>query len=99
MALDPEERQLRSMGSNAGHCISAAITDSALVERTADRVFAPDQLSGWGIRTLSSDHPRYIPYSYHLGSIWPVEHGTFAVGLMRYGQHDRVEQIARAQFQ
>jgi glycogen debranching enzyme len=54
--------------------------------------------SGWGIRTLSSDHPRYNPYSYHLGSIWPVEHGTFALGFWRYGLHDRVQQIARAQF-
>ncbi|HYI11808.1 MAG TPA: glycogen debranching N-terminal domain-containing protein [Thermoanaerobaculia bacterium] len=99
MALDPEKRQVRSIGSNAGHCIAAAITDAALVERTADRLFAPDLFSGWGIRTLSSDHPRYNPYSYHLGSIWPVEHGTFAVGLMRYGLQERVEQLARAQFE
>src|SRR6185295_530295 len=54
--------------------------------------------SGWGIRTLSSDHPRYNPYSYHLGSVWPVEHGTFALGFMRYGLYDRLHQLARAQF-
>jgi glycogen debranching enzyme len=41
--------------------------------------------SGWGIRTLSSEHPAYNPYSYHRGSIWPVEHGAFAIGFMRYG--------------
>jgi hypothetical protein len=71
-------------------------SDAALVERTADRLFAPDLFSGWGIRTLSSDHPRYNPYSYQLGSIWPVEHGTFALGFWRYGLHDRVQQIARS---
>ncbi|MFP5245681.1 MAG: amylo-alpha-1,6-glucosidase, partial [Thermoanaerobaculia bacterium] len=99
MALDSQKRQVRSIGSNAGHCIASAITDASLVTRTADRLFADDLFSGWGIRTLSSDHPRYNPYSYHLGSIWPVEHGTFAIGFWRYGLHDRVEQIARAQFE
>ena len=98
MGLDAQKRPIRSIGSNAGHCLATAIVDASLVERTADRLFSPDLFSGWGIRTLSSDHPRYNPYSYHLGSIWPVEHGTFALGFMRYGLHDRVEQIARAQF-
>ena len=59
----------------------------------------PSFFSGWGIRTLSSDHPRFNPYSYHRGSVWPVEHGTFALGFMRYGLHDRAQQIARAQFE
>ena len=98
MALDAGKRPVRSIGSNAGHCLAAAITDASLVRRVVDRLFAPDLFSGWGIRTLSSDHPRYNPYSYHLGSIWPVEQGTFAIGFMRYGLFDRVQQIARAQF-
>ena len=99
LALDSQKQQVRSIASNAGHCIAAAIADASLVERTADRLFAEDMFSGWGIRTLSASHPSYNPYSYHLGSIWPVEHGTFALGFMRYGLHDRVEQIARAQFE
>ena len=99
LALDARKQPVRSIASNAGHCIATAITDASLVERTAERLFAPDLFSGWGIRTLSSDHPRYNPYSYHLGSIWPVEHGTFAMGFWRYGLHDRAEQIARAQFE
>jgi len=99
MALDAQKNPVRSIGSNAGHCLAAAIADASLVRDVADRLFAPDLFSGWGIRTLSSDHPRYNPYSYHLGSIWPVEHGTFAIGFWRYGLHDRVEQIAHAQFE
>ena len=99
MALDSAKRQVTSIGSNAGHCVACAIADSSVVSRVVDRLFAPDLFSGWGIRTLSDQHPRYNPYSYHLGSIWPVEHGTFAVGFMRYGLYDRVEQIAKAQFE
>jgi glycogen debranching enzyme len=99
LALDAQKRPVRSITSNTGHCVATAITDGSLAERTVDRLFAPDLFSGWGIRTLSSDHPRYNPYSYHLGSIWPVEHGTFALGLWRYGLHHRVQQLARAQFE
>jgi glycogen debranching enzyme len=99
LALDAQKRQVRSIASNAGHCIAAGIAEASIVERLADRLFAPDLFSGWGIRTLSSDHPRYNPYSYHLGSIWPVEHGTFALGFWRYGLHERVQQLARAQFE
>ena len=99
LAVDEEGRQVTSITSNAGHCIATAIAADEHVPLVAERLFQPDMFSGWGIRTLSSDHPSYNPYSYHLGSIWPVEHGTFALGFMRYGLHDRVQQIARAQFE
>jgi glycogen debranching enzyme len=99
MALDSKKRQVTSIGSNAGHCVAAAIVESSVVTRVVDRLFEPDLFSGWGIRTLSDQHPRYNPYSYHLGSIWPVEHGTFALGFMRYGLFDRAQQIAKAQFE
>jgi glycogen debranching enzyme len=99
MALDADRRQVRSIGSNALHCVATGIADEALVTRTLDRLFAPDMFSGWGVRTLSSDHPAYNPYSYHRGTVWPVEHGPFAVGAYRYGAHERVEQVCRAQFE
>ena len=99
LAIDANGKQVRSITSNPGHCIATAIAADEHVPRVAERLFADDLFSGWGIRTLSSRHPSYNPYSYHLGSIWPVEHGTFALGLMRYGLHDRVQQLARAQFE
>lgn len=99
MALDSGKQQVTSIGSNAAHCVAAAIAESSVVPRVVDRLFAPDLFSGWGIRTLSDQHPRYNPWSYHLGSIWPVEHGTFALGFMRYGLFDRVHEVARAQFE
>ena len=99
MALDPDRRQVRSIGSNALHCIATGICDKALVRRTLDRLFAEDMFTGWGVRTLSSRHPAYNPYAYHRGTVWPVEHGPFAVGAYRYGFHDDVERICRAQFE
>ena len=99
MGLDASGRQITSIGSNAGHCLATGIVDKAHVQRIADRMLAPDLFSGWGVRTLSSEHPAFNPYSYHLGSVWPVEQATFALGFMRYGLHEHVEKICRAQFE
>lgn len=99
MGLDSEKRQIRAIGSNAGHCLATGIVEEQLVRRTADRMFEDDMFSGWGIRTLSNLNPAFNPYSYHRGSVWPVEHGSFAVGFMRYGLHEHVERICRAQFE
>lgn len=99
MALDSKKRPITSIGSNAGHCIASGIVDHALVRRTADRLMADDMFSGWGVRTLSSRHPAYNPYSYHRGSVWPAEQGTFVLGFMRYGLHGHVERLARGMFE
>jgi glycogen debranching enzyme len=79
--------------------VAAGILDHHLVPRAVERLFAADLFSGWGIRTLSDRHPAYNPYSYHRGSIWPVEHGSFAIGLMRYGLHAEMDRLCRAQFE
>jgi glycogen debranching enzyme len=99
LGLDSQKRQIKSITSNPGHCLATAIVDEALVPRTALRFIADDLFSGWGVRTLSSEHPAYNPYSYHRGSVWPVEHGTFAIAFARYGYHRVVELIAQAQFE
>ncbi len=99
LGLDARKRQIRSITSNPGHCLATGIVDEALTLRTADRLLADDLFSSWGVRTLSARHPAYNPYSYHRGSVWPVEQGTFALGFMRYGLHAGVERICRAQFE
>jgi len=56
---------------------------------------APDMNSGWGIRTLSSLHPAYNPYSYQCGSVWPHDNSLIALGFKRYGFAREVGRIAR----
>jgi glycogen debranching enzyme len=56
----------------------------------------PDMWSGWGIRTLSAEHPAYNPFSYQNGSVWPHDNGFIAVGFKRYGFTSQAAQIARA---
>ena len=99
LGLDANGRQIRSATSNPGHCIATGIVDQALVAKTADRLMLDDLFSGWGVRTLSAWHPAYNPYSYHRGSVWPVEQATFVLGFVRYGLHAHAERLARALFE
>ena len=99
MALDPAKRPVRSIGSNAGHALAAGLVPVDLARRVADRLMASDLFSGWGIRTLSSDHPSYNSLAYHLGTVWPVENATFALGFKRYGLDAHVERLVTAMFE
>lgn len=98
LALDPEKRQVRTIASNAGHALGAGMVPKEKARRVADRLMAPDLFSGWGVRTLSADHPSYNPLGYHLGTVWPVENATFALGFKRYGLDDHVERLVTGMF-
>ena len=54
--------------------------------------------SGFGVRTLSSDHVSYNPFSYQVGSVWPHDNAIIANGCSRYGHDDAASRIARALF-
>jgi glycogen debranching enzyme len=96
MALDPNKRQVRSIGSNPVHALAADIVPAAFAPLVAERLMEPDLFSGWGIRTLSDQHPSFNPWAYHLGTVWPVENATFALGLKRYGLDGHVDRLVRA---
>jgi glycogen debranching enzyme len=98
LALDPDKRQVRALTSNVGHCLACGIIDSGHLPRVVGRMFAPDLFSGWGIRTLSSQHAFYNPLSYHRGTVWAVEQATIVFGLRRFGFDARALDLAQAQF-
>ena len=54
----------------------------------------PDMWSGWGIRTLSAEHPCFNPHSYQNGSVWPHDNGIIALGFKRYGYAAEAARIA-----
>ena len=49
------------------------------------RLMRKDMSSGWGIRTLSADHPSFNPYDYQKGAVWPHDNALIALGMRRYG--------------
>ena len=54
-----------------------------------------DMWSGWGIRTLSADHPAFNPYNYQTGAVWPHDNSLIALGMRRYGFAAEAAAVAR----
>ncbi|HKV29480.1 MAG TPA: glycogen debranching N-terminal domain-containing protein [Candidatus Dormibacteraeota bacterium] len=98
LGLDKEKRPMETVASNAGHCLSSGIVPPDRAERVVNRLMADDMWSGWGIRTLSSKHPGYNPYSYHCGSVWPHDNATIAGGFRRAGRHTEAQRVAEGIF-
>jgi glycogen debranching enzyme len=99
MAIGRNRDLVRSIGSDPGHCLLSGIVDKSRVKRVASRMLQDDLFSGWGIRTLSSRHCAYNPFSYHRGSVWPVENAAFVLAFSRYGLHGEMHQLAKAIFE
>ncbi|MFC0406778.1 amylo-alpha-1,6-glucosidase [Roseomonas elaeocarpi] len=98
IALDGAGQQVRSIASDPGSCLAYGIVDENKAAAVADRLLAPDMFSGWGIRTLSSEHPAFNPFAYHLGTVWPAPNAIAAFGLRRYGFDDHAHRVVRALF-
>jgi glycogen debranching enzyme len=90
LALDPAGERVATIASNVGHALASGIVPPDHAAAVADRLLAADLFSGWGVRTLSTDHPSFNPFAYHLGSVWPVENATIALGFKRYGLDDHL---------
>lgn len=93
--LDGDKRAVLTVASNPGHLLWSGIVPTDRAARVVARLMAPDMWSGWGIRTLSSDHPAFNPFSYQNGSVWPHDNGLVAVGMKYYGFHEEATQVAR----
>ena len=93
--LDARKQPIRSVVSNAGHCLWSGIADDERAARVVRRLMQEDMWSGWGIRTLSARHPAYNPHSYHRGSVWPHDNGIIAAGFKRYGFAEEAGRLAR----
>ena len=95
LALDGAKRPVRSVASNPGHLLQSGIVPPERAGRVVERLLRGDMWSGWGIRTLSSDHVAYNPFSYHTGSVWPHDNAMIAGGFRRYGYDREAATVAR----
>jgi glycogen debranching enzyme len=84
LALENGGQPLEVVASNAGHALWGGIADLEKARRTADRLMQGDMFSGWGVRTLSTEHPAFNPVGYHLGTVWPHDNALIAAGCRRY---------------
>lgn len=98
MGLDKDGRKMEVVTTNPGHCLETGIMEQKYADIIADRFFAEDMFTGWGIRTLSNEMPLYNPMSYHNGSIWPHDNSLIAYGLSKIGRIDLAVKITTAMF-
>lgn len=96
MGIDRYGEPIRSVASDPGHCLLSGIVDDNRVKQVANRMMRDDLFSGWGIRTLSSEHPAYNPFAYHRGTVWPVTNAGFVLAFSRYGLHGEMHRLAKA---
>lgn len=94
-ALDGDKKKVLSIASNPGHCLWSGIVPPERAPKVVQRLMSPDMWSGWGIRTLSSEHPAFNPYNYQTGSVWPHDNAIIALGFKRYGFGAETARIAR----
>jgi len=92
--LDGDKKKVLTIASNAGHCLWSGIVPAERAKRVVERLIAPDMWTGWGIRTLSADHPAFNPYNYQTGSVWPHDNAIIAMGFKRYGFHKEAARVA-----
>jgi glycogen debranching enzyme len=80
-----------------GHCLATEIVDEEKIPLVVKALMSEELFSGWGIRTLSNKNPGYDPYSYHRGSVWPVENAIIADGFSMHGYCEEANHIMTAQ--
>ncbi len=95
LALDPDKQLVRTIAADPGQCLVYGIIDDDKAEAVAARLMMPDLFSGWGVRTLSTRHPTFNPFAYHLGSVWPASNGMIGFGLKRYGFNSQLHRWPR----
>jgi glycogen debranching enzyme len=94
-ALDGDKKKVLSVASNVGQCLWSGIIAPERAAAVVKRLMQKDMWSGWGIRTLSSNHPSFNPYNYQTGAVWPHDNSLIALGMRRYGFDAEAAAVAR----
>jgi glycogen debranching enzyme len=93
MAVEAGDRVVEGAGSQLGWLLWADALDDDAREAAAERLCRPDILTGYGLRTLSSDSPVFEPHAYHRGTIWPFDSWLGWGGLRAAGRAEEAERV------
>jgi glycogen debranching enzyme len=93
MAVDAGDRPVGGAGSQLGWLLWADALEPDARDAAAERLCAPDVLTDFGLRTLSSDAPQFDPHAYHRGSIWPFDSWLGWGGLRAAGRVAEAERV------
>ena len=93
MAIEAGDRPVRGAGSQLGWLLWADALTGDAREAAAERLCRPDILTGFGLRTLSSDSHVFDPHAYHRGSVWPFDSWLGWGGLRAAGREAEAERV------
>jgi glycogen debranching enzyme len=99
IALDGHGALCRVLASNAGHLLAFGLPTRERGETVARKLESTLFHTGWGLRTLAANQPRFNPMSYHNGSVWPHDTALCARGLARYGDKQASVRLLQALFE
>jgi glycogen debranching enzyme len=95
MAIEAGDRPVHGAGSQLGWLLWADALEPGARDAAAERLCAPDILTDFGLRTLSSDSPVFEPHAYHRGSVWPFDSWLGWGGLRAAGRIAEAERVRR----
>jgi glycogen debranching enzyme len=93
MAVEAGDRPVPGAGSQLGWLLWADALEPQAREAAAERLCRPDILTGFGLRTLSSESPVFAPHAYHRGSVWPFDSWLGWGGLRAAGRAEAAERV------
>ena len=93
MAVEPDGRPVLGAGSQLGWLLWADALEPAARDAAAERLCAPDVLTDYGLRTLSSEAATFEPHAYHRGAVWPFDSWLGWGGLRRAGRTAEAERV------
>jgi glycogen debranching enzyme len=93
IALEAGDRPVRGAGSQLGWLLWADALEPAARDAVAARLTRPDVLTGFGLRTLSTESPVFDPAAYHRGSVWPFDSWLGWGGLRSAGRTQEAERV------
>jgi glycogen debranching enzyme len=93
MAVDGANERVAGAGSQLGWLLWADALPPELRAEHAARLAAPDILTGYGLRTLSSTQPQFAPEAYHRGAVWPFDSWLGWGGLRAAGFEAEAERV------
>ncbi len=95
IALDRDKQPVTGVSSNIGHLLGTGLLTREDEDAVVRRLMAPDMLTTFGVRTLSSTHHAFHPLSYHCGSIWAHDNAMIVDAMMHAGYREEAATIAR----
>ena len=93
IALDARKRPVDTLTSNIGHLLGTGILEPSEEQAVAALLTGPTMLSGFGVRTMSTEAAGYWPLSYHGGSVWVHDSAIIARGMALAGLDEAAERV------